>query len=465
MSVYDKKLDILNKISALKSVNTDFPKLTFGKSLSSLNNKGDSISFVKDLIDTLVGAEEFKADLVRFLTYQTEGIEATIKFGLKQLLKSKFSCSIDATIPDSFIDGIGIGFNVGVKQIDFFNILKVNPETAAGSLIYGAVQQDLNAYLYNILQGNNGTWKNLIVVTYLQQGLVEGVMKTNVFNVKIDSSWQGKTVNDFINAFLDAVTIFTLPTLVSKVFDLIYGTLTNWLRFNKNNTSEEVEFDILIQKIIDLTDTTIDNSYFEFTPDEIDYFNEKLNDKVSGFRILKDCNFAESNIDIADLFDLNDNITPDSTLIEIKEVLENKFTIFAEQATNNLDDANKPNAKKNFFKDFLLGIVKALANLVFAPKIMMMFVIYFKVISNSIGFKTFKEFLIENREFIIGLVKDVIIPILIKFLLNVLIKHLTELVAKELIEKNLEKVKNYRRQIQSLLGFSQEVTGLIANLL
>lgn len=465
MSIFDKKLNILNEISALKSINIDFPKLKKGKSLPSLNNKGDTIAFVKDLIDILIGAEEFKTELIRFLTYQTAAIEGALKLALKQLLKSKFSCSIDAKIPDFLLDSLGNGFNVAVKQVDFFSILKVDPNSTAGGLIYGAVDQDLNAYLYNVLQGNSGSWKNLLVVTYQTQGVVDGQMKANVFNVKIHSSWIGKTVNDFINAFLDAVIIFTLPVFINKVFDIMFGSIANLLKRNKNSVSPEVELDILVQKIIDLPDSVIDNSYFNFTPDDIDFFNEKVEERVAGRSILKDCNYAESSININDLFNLNDSLNGTSTLIEIRDILENKFTIFAKQATDNLGDENKPLGKTDFFKKFLLGIVKALANILFAPKIMMLFVTYFKVVSNTIGFKDFKGFLEENREIIIELVKKVLIPIILKFLLKILVKHLTELVVKETIEKNLEKIKNYKRQIQSLLGFSSEIEGLLATLL
>jgi hypothetical protein len=245
----------------------------------------------------------------------------------------------------------------------------------------------------------------------------------------------------------------------------MYGSLKNLIRFNRNSVSPEVELDMLIQKIIDLPDTVIDNNYFQFTPDEIDFFNETVEERVSGRAILKDCNFVSSSIDINDLIDLNDQLSTTSTLVEIKNILENKFNVFSEQAADNLGEADKNFGKQDFFKKFLLGIVKALANLLFAPKIMMLFVTYFKVISNTIGFKDFKDFLEENREMIIDIVKKVLIPIILKFLLKLLIKHLTELGIKELKEKYLEKIKNQQAQIKSLLVIPKEIQGLLNTLL
>lgn len=462
MSILDKKNDLLNKIATLKSINAGFPKLKKGKSLPSLKNKADSIQFIKDLIDIIVGVEEFKDELVKFLTYQSSVIESTLKQGLKQLLKSKFSCSIDAKLPNFLIEGTGIGFNVAVSQVDFSRILKVNPETAAGALIYGSIPQDLNDYLYSVLQGNSGNWKNLIKVTYLPQGLVDGKMKTHVFNVKIDSTWNNRTVNDFINTFLDSVTIFTLQVFVTRIFEIIYGTASKLLKRNRDSVSEDVELEILVQKIIDLPDTSIDNSYFEFSKDEIDYFNERLEEKISGSIILKECNFVSSTISVDQLIDLAEQLSTTTNFVEIKEILENKFTLLSDEATDNLDESNKPIGRKTFFSKFLIGLLKALVNLLFAPKMMMMIVTYFKVVSNTIGFSTFKEFLNENRQFIIDLVKKIVLPIVIKFLMKILVKYLSKLAIDEAKEKVLEKIKNNKIQVQSLLP-TANLTDLIAN--
>jgi hypothetical protein len=469
MSNLDKKNDTLNKISALKSVNDTEPKQKKGKLQTSFKNKADVIQFIKDLIDIIVGVEEFKDELVKFLTYLSPVMETTLKDGLKQLLKSKFSCSIDAKLPDFLIEGTGIGFNVAVSQVDFSRILKVNPETAAGTLIYGSIPQDLNAYLYSVLQGNSGNWKNLIKVTYLPQGLVDGKMKTHVFNVKIDSTWNNRTVNDFINKFLDSVIIFTLPVFITRIFEIIYGTTSKFLKRNRDSVSADVELEILVQKIIDLPDTEINNSYFEFSKDEIDYFNERLEEKISGSIILKECNFVSSTVSVDQLLDLANQLSTTTNFVEIKEILENKLTILSDEGTDNLDESNKPIGRKTFFSKFLIGLLKALVNLLFAPKMMMMIVTYFKVVSNTIGFATFKEFLNQNRQLIIDLVKKVIIPIVVKFLMKILIKHLSKLVAKETQEKVLEKIKNNKRQIQSLLGLnninSTDLTTLLTGLI
>lgn len=464
MSIFDLKRNLLNEIAALRSLNTGFPELDLTSSFPSLNNQSNTVDFLLDLIKNLIGFEQFKEEIIRFLTYQTNSIEATIKRILKNILKKYFSCSIDALIPDFMIDGLGDGFNISVRQIDFFGLLKVDPSTTGGKLIYGEIQKDLNSFLYDILQGNSGTWKNLLVVEYLPQGVVDGQVKSNVFNVKIDSSWAGRTVNDFINAFVDSVVLFTLPSLVNKIFDLIWGTISSLLGKSPDNVSGEVELEILVNKIIDLPDTVIDDSYFEFTPDEVDYFNERLDERVSGRRILKDCNFVSSEINFNDLVSTNDQLSNSATLVEIQTVLDNQFTILANQATDNLDGSSQNFGRLNFFEQFFKGIVQGLTNVLFAPKTMFLFVTYFKIVNNSVGFTDFRDFLQQNRQFVIEVIREAILPLITRFLLKLVIKYVSRLAIQDQIGRFNEVVKNQQLQLASLIGIPQEIRDLIASL-
>lgn len=464
MSLFDQKRNLLNDIAALRSLNTGFPELNLSSSFPSLNNGSNAVDFLLDLIKNLIGFEQIKEELIRFLTYQTNSIEATIKLIIKRILKKYFSCSVDALIPSFMIDGLGDGFNVAVRQVDFFNLLKVDPNTVGGELIYGNIQQDLNAFLYNVLQGNNATWKSLLVVEYTPTGLVDGVLKSNVFKVKIDSSWAGRTVNDFINTYVDSVVLFTLPSLINKIFDVIFGAISSLLGKSKSNIEAEVELEILVNKIVDLPDTVIDNSYFDFTPDEIDFFNERVDERLNGRRVLKDCNFVSSRINPSDLVDTNNQLQSATTLVEIQKILDNQLSILANQATDGLDETSQEFGKLDFFEQLFKGIIQGLTNVVFAPKIMFLFVTYFKIVSNSIGFVDFKDFLQQNRQFIIDIIRDAILPLITEFLLKLVIKYVTQLAIQDQVERFKEVAKNQQLQILSLVGVPQEIRDLIASL-
>jgi hypothetical protein len=464
MSLFDQKSSLLNQVSALKSLNNGFPELDFGSSFPSLNNKANATDFLLDLLKTVVGFEQIKEELIRFLTYNTATIEANIKKVLKRIMKSKFSCSIDALIPASLIDGSGVGFNVAVSQIDFFEILKVNPTSVAGQMIYGNIDQDLNKFLHGILQGNNGTWKSLLVVTFQQQGIVDGVLKSNVFNVKIDSSWTGKTVNSFINTFVDSIVLFTLPTLINNIFDTIFGTIAAFLNKSPQTIQAEVQLQTLVNKVVDLPDTIIDDSYFTFTADDLDYINQRIDERSNGRRVLKDCNYISSFVNFDDLYDTHVALQATSSLVEIKTTLDNRFSVLSAQATQNLDPANQKYGNLDFFEQLFKGILQALANIVFAPKIMFLFVTYFKIVSNTIGFIGFDDFLQQNTQFIIEIIRDALLPLLVEFLLKLVIKYVTQLILEDQVGRSLEMVKNQQLQILSLVGVPANIRDLIAKL-
>lgn len=493
MGILEQKNKLLNQISALKTLSDGFPSLdyeTLIPNFPSLNNKSNSLDFLMDLIKTVTGAEQLKNDLIQFLTYNTNTIESTIKRTILKILKKKFSCSVDALLPSFLIDGLGNGFNVAVSQVDFFDIFKVNPQSTAGRLIYGNIDQDLNNFLYNVLQGNKGTWKNILVVEYMTSGIVDGVMKSNVFNVKISSTWTGKTVNSFINKFIDSLKVISLPILVNKLFDILYGTISaalsesisvldqvvtnspimatfSQIQSHGKSTQtieSEVQLEILVNKIVDLPDTEIDNSYFEFTADDIDFFNERVDERVNGRRILKDCNFVSSSINFDDLVDTNDELESASSLVEIKTILDNKFNLLAESATSNLDSNSQKFGSLDFFEKLFKGLLQALASLLFSPKIMFLFISYFKIVSSSIGFKDFDDFLKQNKGFIVEIIKDILLPLLLEFLLKLVIKHITKLILEDQIGSFSEKVKQQQLQILSLVGIPQNIRDIIAKL-
>lgn len=465
MPIFDSKRNLINQISALRSLNGGFPKLKLGNSIPSLNNVNNPLSFLIDLVKNLIGFEQIKIEVINFFTYKSDYIERNLKQFLKLLLKKKFSCNSDATIPSFLIDGSGVGFNIAISQIDFFDLFKVNPNTIEGNLLYGDLSQDLNTFLYDVIQGNLGTWKSLLKVEYLTQGVVDGTMRTNVLNIKIESSWLGQTVNDFINNFVESITLFDVSSLINKVFDTIWGVISSVVQRSSKSIEQETKLEILINKIISLPDIEIDNSYFKFNKDDLTYFNTRVDERTKGRIILKDCNLAISQINFDDLNVLNTELKAASTKVEIKKIIERNFDILISQAVNNLAQQNQTLGILSIFEQLFRGIVRALINLLLSPKIMSLFVIYFNIVSISNSFKSFDEFLEENQQLIIDMVLDLVLPIIIEFLLELIIKIVTELVIEDQLGRALEMIKNQQLQILSLIGVPDKIRDLIEQFL
>lgn len=459
MPFYNKQ-SLLNELSAIKILNEAFSKIKTGDSMPSIGTPNNSFFFLIDLLKSLVGFEQIKNETINFLTYNILPFENLIKDLLKKLLKNTFSCSIDGKLPNFlFTDGI----KIPIKQIDFFDLFKIAPTSEVGKLLYGSSQEDLNYFLYNVIQGTSGYWKDIVYVEYLPSGIVDGQFVTNILLVKIHPSYQNKTVNTFINEFIDSITILNLPLLINRIFDNIYGTISLKTGKSFEQINKENELSILIEKIINLPDTVIDESYYQFTKAEIDYINQLNTFKIRGTTKFNSCYEVISEINVEDLEDLTETLEGQSSLIEIKNIIENKFNIISIQATNDVNDIDKNNTVLEFYTNFFKGIIYGIVQIFLSPKMMFLFLTYFKIMKLTSSFKDVKEFLNENRQFVISLVRNIILPIIINFLLKLVLKYVKKLIVEENINKNIEKVKYYQLQILSLIGIPDRIINLIIN--
>jgi hypothetical protein len=451
------KQSLLSRIAALKALNTGFPTLSTNNSLPSLNSSNNALDFLLDLIKTLVGFDELKNEFIRFLTYQVQPIESTLKELLKNLLKETFSCNIDAIIPEYLINN---GFNISVKQIDLFNLFKINPSSEFGSLSYGSTQQDLNNFLYQVIANSGSTnWKGILTVEYLESGTVEGELRNDVLNIKINSNYSGKSINDFINDFLDSIVILQLPLFINRIFDILYGIFS----FSKDNRSLELENEVitLVEKIIELPEIDIDNSYYEFNTKDKQRIEELTNNRRNGIFKFKTCNNIESSLDLNDLLNLTNDLNNTSTLIEQKTVIENRFATITEAATQNVDNNNKNLAGLDLYGNFFKSVAVAILTLLISPKVILLFSIYFKVVNTTIGFKNARDFINDNRTFFIKIIRDVVLPIVIEFLLTKVLKIIKDLIVQDNVNRITEQANNYKIQLFSLLGVSQRIRNLI----
>jgi len=457
MPIKNDKSSLLDEISTLKTLSQGFPKLKKFLNFPSLNNSANPLDFLLDLIKTLVGFDEFKNETIRFLTYQVIPIEAQLKSFLKSLLKSLFSCNTDALIPN---DLFNVGVNISIKQIDFFDMLKIDPLSDTGSMTYGSLQEDLNHVIYDSIQNGISTWKDLLEITFSTFGIVDGEQTNNVFTIKIDSFYEGKTINDFINDFIDKIQIITLPFLINRIFDNMFGVISMNSNRSKESIQREEELFSLVDKVIDLPDLLINDSYFEFDEKDLSNITEKSNSRYNGIRNLMDCNNFESKIEIEDLLALNEELQS-PILIEIEKTITNRFEIIAINSLNGVEEINKDRGLLNFYFSFFKGIIYGIFNLLLSPKLILFFSVYYKIVSNSVGFTNFKEFLTVNKAFIEKIVIDFLLPLLIKFLLKIIIRELTKLIAKDQIERQKERYSNFQKQLLSLLGISDDILKLL----
>lgn len=131
MSVIDKKRKVFGNIAAIRTLTEGMPQLKLSSSFPSINNGGNSITFLTDLIKALIGYEALVGTVVDILTHSLTQIEKDIKIALKQELKNIVSCGVDPSIP-AFLSTTGIV--IEVSKVDYLDLFKVDPNSPNGKL-------------------------------------------------------------------------------------------------------------------------------------------------------------------------------------------------------------------------------------------------------------------------------------------------------------------------------------------
>jgi len=139
MALIDQKSEIFGKIAAARTVAEGLPKLVTNPSFPSINNDGDSIAFLVDLLKSLVGIEKLREVIVDTLTYKLDDMEVDIKKSMKASLKTLVNCGVDPSIPN-FLKSSGSGISTEVNKVDFFDMFKTDPISKEGNFIYTDTQ-------------------------------------------------------------------------------------------------------------------------------------------------------------------------------------------------------------------------------------------------------------------------------------------------------------------------------------
>jgi hypothetical protein len=447
------KLKVVSDIMAFKASCDGFPNLKLSNSLPSINKLLDVVAFLMDLIKTIVGLEALKDKLINMLSYEMEGFELAIKKVLKTLIKEVFSCNISPTIP---IDLITTGIDVDLSRIDFFNILKVDPDSVEGSILFGDPNKDFNYFLSDTVQlGTPNNWKNLLIVTYSPTGIVDGEVKNDVINIKIDPSYTNKSVFTFLNKFIDSIRFLPEANTVPNIINTVFGTVSSAAGKNFITLKQEAEFETLMTKILsnyDDTQVELDNTFIEFSNEERFKIDQRALELQSGTVILKECEYAPSTVNLTSIQDLLTSLSGATTSGERKTILTKHLKIMADESTQNVGDENKKLGELTFFLNLIKGLILVILKSIAGPAMILIFCIYLKLAYNTLNFNDLKEFIKTNLKFYLDMVKKIIIETIQKTLLSFLFNVLKELIICNFTKNFKQTQKQYQLSLAGLSG-------------
>lgn len=474
MSIKAKKEKVFGDISALRTLVGDFPQLNTNNSFPSIDNKGNPQDFLIDVLKSIVGFEAIREAFIDILTYAIDEIEPKLKDLFKNELKAIVSCGVNPQIPSWFQSG-GIGFTIEVKKTDFFNILKINPNTLVGGLIYEDVSSelqstDMNTFLYNVIQnpGVDHSWSNIITVRFDDVGT-----PNNTFTIKAHQSYNQRPLDELNNDFVDSINILSSPALLVKILDNIFGALTSLPQVNKAEKQLEMEsmIDTIVTDIIESEniDVVFDEGFFELTNDQLNNVKDSAKNRRKGITKLKTCNDIEVSIPfdiVRSTFDALSVTT--NTVEDNRNIIETNLNLMATSIANDAaSQQDRYSVTLGFFEALFKGLATTFMNAIMSPKIITLFIINYKIVNGTSGFTNSDfidpiDFMKKNRR-LIKMFIETIRDIITEMLLSMALKHIMKLVSQNSIEALKERGNNQIAILLSLVGIPQEVIALIRN--
>jgi hypothetical protein len=472
MSIKDKKQKVFGEIAAAKTLVDGLPKLKKTNSFPSVNNGNDIILFLSDLVKSLVGQKEFINVIVETLTKYLDKFEKALKLTIKVVLRNLISCGLNPSIPD-FLKPTGGGVVVKVEKIDFFGQLKIDPNTPIGGLLYNDItpnlteSSDFNTFLYGVIQDKNitHTWQDILDIKFEDIGT--GMNPNNCLVIKINENYLNKSLNQLNDDYVDYLTILDANKIVNSIIDILFGSISVKVNKTRKQLEKEAEINDIIDRLAnaDINDE-INDDYFTFTNSEVARQQEIANDRKNGIVKVKTSVEINTTMPIEELTSLNENYATTSNLVEKRTVLTDSLNSMADNLASQIpNNQDKQTVKIGFISEVLKSLIKSIANILISPKIIIIFLINFKIIYGvNYEFTNAVDFIKKNRALFKAIFKEITQEI-VKLLMSYAMKEITRLAGDAAVVKKMEKVQKRKQQLLSLVGVSQEALRKIKGLI
>lgn len=481
MSIVDKKRDFLAKIASVKAL-ANVKKDNINSSFSSINNELNSTNFLIDLVTALVGAKALRDYVIDTISYKLPEIEEAVKEGLKLELKKLCSCNINPSIPDWLKHPTkgGTGVDLKVTEIDFFDIMKVNPTSFEGGLIYtdtsnGVNSQDFNTYLYNTIQtpgtatqwGNSVGSNDIITATFIPDGTSTG-KPNNIVNYTASVDYSDKKLSDFNNDYIDSLSMFGNPgsksssKIISSIMEELFGSISSITNKGKKQLMSEIGFKKVLDSVLELETPKVPDSVFKFDKATLAKIDRESNDRKKGVRELKTEVITKVGVGAAVVSDSMAAIDSASNKIEEVSAIKDSLNNATQAQTNSaLTQADEETIKTNFFTEIIKKLKRIIMSSIMGPEFITIFAINYKIVhGQNSGYDDPLDFIKKNRTLVKSIGK-IILNILLNLLLNIVLAYIAKLLKEKFIDDKIEKAKNH---VSILLSYSGVPPSVIAQI-
>ena len=458
MSQEEEKRTLFNKISSLRTDANSKVKNGLKEANEFIKNN-DKIQFLLDLLATMDDVNAIKQEIIDSVHKESEEIEKQFKQTIVKALNDIVFCYSEATTPSHFISE---GVTLKVAEIDFNQMLKIDPMSDVGSLIYmnqnnGLLSTDFNTFLYNVITTPDvyHPWGPQVGVDILLEAMFKNdhVEGNDILTIKINSRFQNVKFANFFREFITSMDLIDTKTMMNNLYDSVVGTVS----FNSNKTLQEItdreEINEVIEKImLDEEDKSKIDSFFEFNNKSRSKIEDAANGKLRGvFKTNEsDQNAVEGRLSLGTLKRFSDSIDSMNNIIENEKIITDALNALGTFDINDsIPISNIPTINYKFVTNMVKNMGVVMSGIVLSPKIVIPFMLALKMSGLDENITDVKTFVKKNGNVFKNIVKS-----LNGLFLNNLTEKVTRKIntyVKEKIKKiKDEQLKNRKAQIDSL---------------
>lgn len=455
-----------NKKLDLQDINS--PYLDQNNLKKRLLGEGDGKSvnadFMSSLMDTLLqstggGPDEAKTFVKKIIKKISNDSPKITKIIIEELFRS-INCETDFSL-----SGITIP-SIKPEEIDFFDILKTNPNSLEGSVMYEKRDTSVTDFPYPT---NKFIYERTVNTTLGTYSSVNGLdlfdITFNQTNQEFTIVFKDVSVTDFVANYYSSFELFNTKELMSDILDMLFGVVSFDVSSKRVKSLAELnrmmktiaamcgnfyeQDSLLRESLIDRLSSEDENHSFDFDDEDTRYIEEEFNYRLNKIYKLVDCgNFeAEMNPDL--LIDMLLDL--DSDELNPNEVLESFLNGLGENLGQD-SGFDVPTINLNFNKDIFKQIPKAIVGKVLSPKAILPFVMLTKVIDSTKESSTnLIEFSKNNNRFLTR-VSTRIYDMYREEIVKEIKKRLTQLISQIIKEIGKQQLRGRYAIILSLIN-------------
>jgi hypothetical protein len=388
---------------------------------------------------------------------------------------------------------------IKVKSTDIANLLKKDPNTNPGKVLYEkqtnlappqTYPYPMNRELYRRVQNQISPYTN-------DTGGVpyNGRSGQPLFNItcvptnnngetgpwfKVDLISRGSAfrVNEFMADYFSTISLVQYPNIMAGIMEALTGCISINANVGLQQAEDATKFEIILQRIlglcfdnrteIDVSGVAkiaeldgVDNSFFEFTDIDLRNIELRIDNLKKGVIQFEECDFVDLPVNTQSIIDNLNNLLFVEGDDEISQADKLTETLINNPQWQNL--ALRANIDVAVNVNFVKLIVQGLVSALISPKILLPIMIMLKVLGNNFvdAVNSYMDFVKKFSKFAINLISK-IGAIFVQELFNLIKKDIVNLIQQVIQdvakEKASKKITMILKLIQLLLILAQLIS-------